>query len=164
MGVITDYFRAADTDTVVAAMRTTEGLPLIIGDRSVFDGVTAKGIDPDVVLGELIAAIRGVPWSLDRDDIDNSMIWPTTPPPGPKGGADESWTTGPWVSRLPETTRDLLADTDDTDLPTVAARWVESEELEGATAEDMLGLLQELVGLARRARDGDESLFCWICV
>lgn len=162
MGVITDYFRAADADTVVAAIRAADGLPLILGERAVFDGVAAKAIDPDVVLGALINAIES---ASEPTDVEDTWVWPTTPPPGRNGTADDdSWLTGPWVSQLPETTRDLLAGTADADLPAVVTRWVRSEELEGATADDMLSLLTELVGLARRARDNDESLFCWICL
>ncbi|MFD0559098.1 hypothetical protein FB566_5059 [Stackebrandtia endophytica] len=162
MGVITDYFRAADADTVVAAIRAADGLPLIIGEHAVFDGVAAKGIDPDVVLGALIEAIGS---TIETTDIDDTWVWPTTARPDRNSpDDDDSWQTGPWVAQLPETTRDLLATTADDDLPAVAARWVRSEELEGATADDMLNLLTELVGLARRARDSGEALFCWVYV
>lgn len=164
MGVLTDYFRAGDTAAVTAAMESTEGCPLVNGGRSGFDGVEAKGVDSTIVLGQLIAAVAQVPWTPDL--VRETMVWPTTPPPGPEGPADEDdpWATGPWVSRLDAAARDALAEANDSDLPRVAATWAQAEELAGATAEDMLPLAEGLIGLARRARDADEQLYCWVCL
>jgi hypothetical protein len=130
----------------------------------VFDGLDAKGVDPRVVLGRLIAAIDQVPWAVDL--VGETVVWPTSPAPGPGGpdDLDDPWVMGPWVTELDPGVRDALAGLDDAEVPPVAARWVQAEELRGARAEDMRPMVEELVGLARRAREADEQLYCWICV
>ncbi|MFF3918992.1 hypothetical protein ACFYZB_37185 [Streptomyces sp. NPDC001852] len=163
MGVLTDYFRAPDATTVVRALERTEGgSPVLTGFG--LDGVQAKRLDPDVVLGELVAAVCRVPWSPDL--VAEVSVWPATPEPGPDGPAseDDPWATGPWVTELDTAVRDALAGVPDADVPAAVARWVRSEELHGALAEDMQPLAEELIGLARRARAAGERLYCWICL
>ncbi|MFB7943883.1 hypothetical protein ACFC6L_03090 [Kitasatospora phosalacinea] len=164
MGVLTDYFRAADAAAVVRALQDADDRPLVGGRDPHFDGVEAKRLDPDLVLGELIAAVRQVPW--EAGFVDGSPVWPTTPQPGPDGpqGEDDPWATGPWVVELDASVRDALAGVNDADVPTVVARWVRAEELRPAGVEDMQPLAEELIRLARRARDADEQLYCWICL
>lgn len=164
MGVLTDYFRAADEAAVVRAMQAEDGGPLVNGERLVFDGVKAKSVDTTVVLGALIAAIRQMPWNVDL--VDETMVWPTTPPPGSEGPTDEDdpWASGPWVSRLDPAVRDTLADVRDAELPEAVAQWVRAEDLHGASAADLLPLARSLVALARRARDDDQQLYCWVCL
>lgn len=163
MGVLTDYFRAADVVSVVQALERTDGGPLVGGQHSTFDGVEAKGIDPGVVLGMLIAAIKQVPWSVDL--VAEATVWPTTPPPGPEGPeAEDDWATGPWVSELDAAVRDALAGVHDADVPKLVAEWIQAEELHGAHAEDIQPLAEQLIQLARRARDADEQIYCWMCL
>ncbi|MFB7471384.1 hypothetical protein [Kitasatospora sp. NPDC056184] len=165
MGVLTDYFRAADDAAVLAAIEDPESGSPVGGARPVFDGVEAKGVDPDVVLGQLIAVVRQVEWAVDL--VGGTPVWPTTPPPGREGPADEDdpWATGPWVMRLDRAARDTLADLADAEVPAVSARWAaESEELGTTDGEDLRPLVEDLAGLARRAREADEDLYCWICL
>ena len=89
----------------------------------------------------------------------------------PKGGdwaglADDSpWVTGPWVTELGEGTRHALASLDPASIPAVAAEWAAAEEFEGElappAAEQIIG---ELQGLARRAEEAGERLYCWSCL
>jgi len=56
VGVLYDYFRAADGATVAKLMEATDGGPLVQhGPEPVADAVDAKGIDPTVVLGKLVS-------------------------------------------------------------------------------------------------------------
>ncbi|MFB6889714.1 hypothetical protein ACFCX4_10420 [Kitasatospora sp. NPDC056327] len=165
MGVLTDYFRAAGDAVVVTAVEGDEGDPLVGGAHPVFDGVEAKGVDPDVVLGQLIASVRRVAWRTDL--AGTTPVWPATPPPGREGPADEDdpWATGPWVVRLGRTARDTLADLPAADLPDVCDRWAEAaDELSDEDGEELRPLVEELSALARRAREADEDLYCWICL
>ncbi|WP_406086944.1 hypothetical protein [Kitasatospora purpeofusca] len=165
MGVITDYFRAATDAAIVTALERADGTPLVGGPHPAFDGVEAKGVDPDVVLGRLIAAVRGVGWRVGL--TESSPAWPTTPPPGPDGPFDlddDPWATGPWVLRLGRSVRDTLADLPAADVPAVAARWAAgAEELPHADAEDLRPLVEALSALAHRARTADEDLYCLVC-
>lgn len=164
MGVLTDYFRAADAAVVRRVLEAADGGSPLTGPQVAFDGVEAKGLDPVVVLGQLVAAVRQVPWAVDL--VGETPVWPTTPPPGPDGPGDEDdpWMTGPWVGELDIDTRDTLAAVPDADVPAVAARWAQAEELHGASAESLCPVVGELVGLARRARAADERLYCWTCL
>ena len=166
MDVLTHYFRAADGAAVEAAMRLDTASPM--GREPGFDGVAFKELDEVVALGRLLAAITGVEWA---SHLTESV--PIYPPAGtaPKGGdwaglADDSpWVTGPWVTELGEGTRHALASLDPASIPAVAAEWAAAEEFEGeldaSAAEQIIG---ELQGLARRAEEAGERLYCWSCL
>lgn len=119
------------------------------------DGVQAKSVDPDVVLGRLVAAASGGSFV----DLDSRAVWPTTPAPTDVPEEGDPWAEGPWVSEVGASARDALAGV--SDVAAVTAVWVEAEEVYGDAA-DWEPFVAELVALARRARDAGESLFCWV--
>ncbi|GAA3478225.1 hypothetical protein [Streptomyces yanii] len=163
MGVLTDYFRAADAASVVQALEQTDGgSPLVGPECPVFDGVEAKRVDPAVILAKLIAAVQQIPWRVDL--VEETTVWPASPAPGSDNLEDEDnpWVTGPWVSELHPLARDTLAAVGDSEVPTIVARWVQAEELRGTRVEDLQPLAEELILLARRAREAGEQLYCWM--
>ncbi|GAA2748642.1 hypothetical protein [Kitasatospora cinereorecta] len=164
MGVLTDWFRAADAESVVAALIRSEGGSPLGGPGAGFAGVEAKHVDPTVLLGQLVAAVRRIPWQLDL--VATRTVWPTGPAPGPDGPAEEDdpWLTGPWVEETDGAVRDVLADVPDHEIAAVAARWARAEEWHGATGEELRPLVEDLVRLARQARAEGERLYCWICL
>jgi hypothetical protein len=148
MGVLTDYFRATDNDTVTHALDHTDGTsPLIAPLR--WDGVETKSVDPDVVLAQLVTAAHPT-----TGRHTNPLVWPTT---------DDPEHEGPWVCRLDTRTRDALAAVHDTDLHRLSTRWADIEEWHGhTTPDDLLPVVTDLVHLARRARDSGDHLYCWM--
>ncbi|GAA4905953.1 hypothetical protein LX16_3440 [Stackebrandtia albiflava] len=158
-----DYFRAPDTDTVLKRLAVDRGSPLYPsgGGPPVFPGVDAKGIDPGVVLGTLVALIRDTEWT--PATLDSRLIWPF-----PEPGTEDTWKEtlseheGPWVEELPDGIRDLFADLRAADLLGWCERWARLEDLEGSVPEELAGWLAVFVAFAEEARDHDESLFCWI--
>jgi hypothetical protein len=149
MGLLTDYFRAADQDAArVLGSREGAGPLTPLPGLPPVDGVEAKGIEPVVVLGSLISAITG-----EDHDEDPSLVWPDEEA---AGSADA------WVVELPASSRDALASLDDALAPAVAARWATAEELAGATGDDLHPFVADLVALARRAAAADEQLYCWM--
>jgi len=158
MGIINDYFRAADAEHAVLAIASS---PRSVG----FDTVEAGGIDPWVMLSQLLAFIQGMPWS--PDTVTMQPVWP---PPKTKPNSKDAydrlpesspWRTGPWLHELNMETRDALALVDDARLPVLAGRWAGIEEFGGSeNGESLLPLLQELVDLARKAHKNGEPLFC----
>ncbi|MEV5703770.1 hypothetical protein [Actinoallomurus sp. NPDC052274] len=81
MGVLYDYFRAPDGETAFRLLDEGDGTPP--GPATVhadIDALDAKGIDPDVILGQLIAFMRNVPWSVDL--VQTVGVWP---PPETEG-------------------------------------------------------------------------------
>lgn len=157
MGVLFDYFRAADAAAVVTVMEATDGGPLIRhGHEPIADAVDGKGLDPTVVVGRLVSFALDVPWSADL--VDDQLVWPA-------GVAEDPGYEGPWVVVLADRARDAIAGIADEHIPELAQRWSGIEELAGgANPEDLITPLTQLVGLARRARPGGESLYCWICL
>jgi len=142
-----EYFRAPDADSVRQAMDSADGNSPV---GRVFDGIEAKGVDPAVVLGMLSAAIRQQPWSPDL--VDDTLVWSV-----------DVEDDGPAVYQLDTATRDTLADADD--LPRVAEEWSRIEEFEGRVdPADALVFIEAMAGLARRARDAGEGLFCWLAL
>jgi hypothetical protein len=162
MGVLTDYFRAVDGAAVEQAMGLDTTSPT---DRDPgFDGVPLKGIDDVVLLGKLIAAITGVDWA---SNLTGSVpVYPSAAPPRDGEWAelaeDSPWVTGPWVTELGESTRQALASLDPSAIPAVAAGWAAAEEFDGDLDPSAAQkIVAELQGLARRAEEAGERLYCW---
>ncbi|HUR04870.1 MAG TPA: hypothetical protein VM347_20160 [Nonomuraea sp.] len=169
MGVLYDYYRAADREAAIVSPDFGRAGVRDLPDRPVFDGVDAKGIDPTVILARLIGFIRSVPWSSDLVDV--VTLYP------PREGApttDEKWDAlpedspyldGPGIEELSISVRDTLADVDDERLPELARQWTGIEKFRGRVDSDyLLSLIEALVGLARRAKKEDQLLYCWVCV
>jgi hypothetical protein len=151
MGVLYDYFRATAESALDAADRP--GGPLATdGSGAAFDGVAARGIDPVVTLGQLVAFIRGVTWTpelVDAAEVARSRV------------------SGTWIELLGEQVRDWLADADDDALPEIVVKWSQLEEFAPADDADegeLLALVADLVALARRARAAGQGLYCWCCL
>ncbi|MFF0329638.1 hypothetical protein ACFYTU_53615 [Nonomuraea angiospora] len=102
-----------------------------------FDAVEAKGIDPVVILGQLIALARETPYG--RDLVRTATVYP--PPEGAPATVEE------WEA-LPE------------DSPYKEGPMIE----EFAVFPPALRVLAELRDLARRAREEGEMLYCRFCV
>jgi hypothetical protein len=164
MGVLFDYFRASDSDAVMQACAVTGGKsPLLEGQ---FPGLELKGIDGSVILGQLVAFIRGVEW--DTDLVGSTTVYPSaeTMPPDNAAWAtldeDSPWATGPWVIELAVDIRDTLAAVPAEDIPALGVRWSQIDEF-GNSIEGgyCAGLVQEIVAFARDAVSHDEMLYVW---
>ena len=169
MGVLFDYFAAASDEAAASAISLPGGpgvppsppqrrgwlrgrqasAPAVLS----FDTVSAKGIDPLVQLGTLEAMLSG----RDYEQIVAS----------PRAGHMLANQDGGerLVVTLTDELQAALADAHDDHLTAVAVPWSQTEEFFGQGDPQMLaGLLHELAELARRARDKDEHLYCWVCV
>jgi hypothetical protein len=143
MGFFCDYFRAPDTAAALKAAALTA-----VG-TSPADGLELKNLDPSVVFGQLVAFARGVGWTPDIPDLD----WVSDPSDGTPGT----------TMRIDDVSRDALADLDARRVDEVAAQWAGIEELDGDLGpEELAPLVAEFAGLARRARDAGEHLYCWV--
>lgn len=155
MGVLTDYFRAADRDAARDLLGERELGPLApVPGLPAVDGVEATGVDPDVVLGALVAAIPGAGAAAGAG---TPLVWPDE-------DDHEALAEGPWVVEVDDAVRDVLARVDETSAEAVALRWAAADELDGTLADDLRPLVLDLAGLARRAADAGERLYCWTCL
>ncbi|HYN94673.1 MAG TPA: hypothetical protein VES42_12565, partial [Pilimelia sp.] len=115
----------------------------------------ARGIDPVVTLGQLVAFVRGVPWTPELVDAH---------------GLSRSSVSEAWVERLGPHVRDWLAEAPDDALPEIVVKWSESEDFVAVDAGQdgdgtlLLALVSDLVALARRARAAGDQLYCWCCL
>ncbi|MEV0403390.1 hypothetical protein [Actinoallomurus sp. NPDC050550] len=173
MGVLFDYFRAPDTEAALRLLDQGDDVPrgpaTIGAGVDALDALDAKGIDPYVILGQLVGLILAVPWSIDL--VETVGVWP---PEETKPRSREEierlpeespWNTGPWLEELGDRIRDALADVDDSTLPSVADEWARIEEFGGhMDAAHALDIIEGFVALARRARQADDQLYCWICL
>jgi hypothetical protein len=166
VGVLYDYFRAPDAKTAERAMDSVGG-PCFA--EPPFDVVETKSVDPVVVLGQLVAFIRKVPW--EPNIVNMTTVWPP-PESAPKTQAaydklpeDSQWKAGPWLEELDLQVRDTLASVDDKRLPTLAAQWSAIEEFGGnSDIEVSRRLILDLNRLARDAREHGDLLYCWMCL
>lgn len=157
-----DYYRAANRDDA-RALALLPGGPFS-GREAGADVLALKNLDPCVVMGQLLAFILDVKWSPRL--YESQYIVPTCPQPqGPDIPEDSPWFEGPWVEDLGVFFRDAFADVDDARLPEICERWLAIEELRGSyPAESAREAAEEFVALARRAREADQSLYCWMCL
>lgn len=158
MGVLYDYFRAADPVAVAALMDLHEATSPANLDGWPTPVVELKAVDPTVVLGQLIGFITGAEHSGRL--AGERLVWPA-------GGEQDVDHEGPWVTVLADAARDALAGLDAARLPELAARWARIEEFGGYREGDeefAAATIAELSGLCRAARDAGEHLFCWICL
>lgn len=165
MGVLYDYFRAADTAHALRAMDKPGGpMGKKTPDQPAFDGIDTKNLDPYVVFGQLIAIIDGREW--DPGTVTSLSIWPGPQPTREEWNAlpeDSPWHTGPWLEQLGDGVRDSLAALDDSRLPQVVAAWIASGEIESDPAH-LQAFVKRFVALAQRAQAADEHLYCWSCL
>nr|MDT0663362.1 hypothetical protein [Micromonospora sp. DSM 115978] len=154
MGVLYDYFRASSDGAAIALMDELVGGPSAFADNGGdVDVVDLKGLDFTVVLGQLVALARGVPWHAGL--VGNNMIW---------SGDDGE---GPWLLSIDDATRDTLAGIDDSRLPELSAKWGQIEELAryGPLPEsEVRPIIEQIAGLAQRARQAGDHLYCWCCL
>jgi hypothetical protein len=158
MGVLFDYFRAPDAASVAKLMQVTDGgSPIHHGQEPAADSVDAKGIEPNVTLGQLVQRILGV--DDGADVIGGELVWPA----GAESAEDYQ---GPWVVVLDDQARDALASVEVARVPELATWWSGIEEIYGGddAIESLMGMLTELSGLARRAQAAGDRLYCWICL
>lgn len=152
MSVLYDYFRAVD-DTLAGSAVNRPGGPLATDSSgTAFDGVAARGIDPVVTLGQLVAFIGGVSWTPDlvgSEEIARSTI------------------SEAWVERLAPSVLDRLAGAADDALPEIVVKWSQSEDfvpVDDPDESQLLALVTDLVTLARRARAAGDQVYCWCCL
>jgi len=139
MGNLYDYFRAPGPEEAATVVK---GGP---ADR--FD--TVEGLEPQVVLGQLIGFVRGVEWSVGL--VGSDLL------------TEDDSEYDAWVVRLADDIRDTLADIPADDQPVLAQRWEGIEELSMYTAPlNLLPELRKLVALAGRARDAGQHLYVWM--
>ncbi|MEU7476306.1 hypothetical protein AB0A63_10000 [Lentzea sp. NPDC042327] len=139
MGVLNDYFRAPGAEQ---AALVVDGGPLNHLD-------TVAGLEPDVVLGQLIGFVRDVEW---HPGLSATTLV-----------SDEDSEFEAWVCEFADDVRDTLADIPAADVPALARRWAGIEELATHTGEplDLAPHLHELIALAARSRATGEHLYVW---
>ncbi len=162
MGVLYDYYRATSRQAAVVKPEKSRVV------NPAWDVVDAKGIDPVVILGQLIAFIRDVPYDMD-------LVRPigVYPPPESAPRTEEEWEAlpedslyldGPDIDELPAHVRDSLASVPDDRLDELVEQWGRIEEFSTHPADDgyLLEVLTGLRALAQRAQKEDELIYCWI--
>jgi hypothetical protein len=165
MGVLYDYFHATDHTTAVRQAIGPDddrpggtSLPETGADR--FD---TKGLDPNVVLAQLVTYAEGVN-STDQQDRPE-LVWPDLPyPKGEPTDPDSPWNTGIILQQLPDRWRDILADLPEEAVPMVAAQWYEIEEVDFADYLAVKDSVDMFTALARRARMAGAHIYCRCCV
>lgn len=167
MGNAYEYYRAADRQAAVIMPEQPRAVDDPPPGRPVFDAVETKWISPWEALAQLVALVRDVP---PTGDLVRTVV--LYPPPQGAPQTDEEWGAlaedspyfiGPGIEELPVDVRDTLADVPDERLVELGERWAESDEdsMFGAEPAHLAELIAELRGLARRARDEGQLIYCW---
>lgn len=165
MGILHDYFRAQDTsaaiDWSVAPDRDGDRHSGTDLDDHGVDWFDAKGLDPNVVLGQLIAFAKGIPF--DAHAPAPALVWPDEglwPQGEARPGQESPWETGVFLQRLPDEWTATLAEIRDEHLPLLALQWFDTPEANFAAFIDVQETIVEFRALARRARDHGHGVYC----
>lgn len=138
MGIITDVFVATHA----------EALSLNIEDEpsDFFPTLYSNGGAGVVELGRLESLLTGC--DVQEAIVAHQLV---------KQLSDE----GPWITQVTLSLRQALADLSDDEIAPVGQKWARSEEFElsGWEETDVLGVLRELVTLARHATEENKFLF-----
>ncbi|OIK06092.1 hypothetical protein [Streptomyces monashensis] len=169
MGVLCDYFAAADRPTAVdwaigpGGDWQAEGRSL---DEAGADWIDMKNIDPHVALGQLVAFAEGRPYDVraagPRLLWPDARVWPPERPAAP--GAESPWESGLQLTELPDSWRDRLAAVEEEHVPMLALQWYDVEEVDFTDFPDCEDRVRAFAGLARRARDTGAHLYCRCCL
>ncbi|KUN04819.1 hypothetical protein AQI95_18190 [Streptomyces yokosukanensis] len=168
MGVLYDYFHAADRTTAVDWAIGPGGDWL--AERPSLDEVGAdwvdmKGLDPHVVLGQLVAFTEGRPYDVRAAGPElvwpDLQAWPYERRAAP--GEESPWDSGLHLVELPDAWRDRLAAIEGEHVPMLALQWYDIEEVDFADFHACEDHVRAFAGLARRARAAGTRLYCFCC-
>jgi hypothetical protein len=139
MGIINDIFIASETDLIK--------LTVFDSPLDFFPGIDASGINK-----VKIAMLSNIVGNVKFDEALNEQ-------PLIKTISEQ----GPWISRIPDRLRDMLASLANQDLQKVAVKWGKTKEFaaDGWKHKDIAMLLEKLAHLARQAQPDGKSLFLW---
>lgn len=142
MGVLCDYFAAANDDEAAAVIDRTGG------PAGAVDG---RGVDPVVQMGTLEELLTGQPYE-EILDGDGDVV-------ADRDGGERI------VARLSTGVAEALAGASDERLAEVAVPWSQTEEFWGEGDPDALAaFLRDLAALARDARGRGQRLYCLVTV
>ncbi|HXH78192.1 hypothetical protein [Nocardioides sp.] len=157
MEIHCDYFRATGDETA-RETHARPGGPLHpdSGAGVAFDGVATQAIFDSLHLEQFVTLARGV--SFDRRPKSHGLWPPSNTPPS----VDETslWQTDPSVERLDTQIRDGLADINPARAPELADVWIVVADI-GLAVPRVIDAVVDLTALARRAREGQEQVYCW---
>ncbi|GAA2025958.1 hypothetical protein GCM10009839_25330 [Catenulispora yoronensis] len=167
MGILHDYFRAPDLSAAIewsvgpdGDWRRHSGTGLEDNGADWFD---AKGLDPDVVLGQLVAFAVGAPLDVQASASAPVLVWPDAqawPPDEDRPGQESPWETGLLLQRLPDKWVTDLAEIDDEHMPMIALQWMDIPEAPFSGFTVAQETVDRFRALARRTRDHGHGLYC----
>jgi hypothetical protein len=163
MGLLTDYFAATPEQAAAVDIQTgptgpadesaRQDRPSVDGStrapRRVEDVLAVKGFEPTVTM----ATLEGILTGAEFMEIIESDAEPVIADGGPDG---------PWLVMIRAQLQAALVSTPPGGWRAVAERWAATEKMVGTPASVAVAFLEELAGLARRASDRDQRLYCWM--
>jgi hypothetical protein len=145
MGVLTDF--------VVASPKDAKRVGKSSCPSKDFKGLDAKGIDT-VKLGTLYAILTGA--EFDPSFMSEDAL---------RFAASEE---GPWVFEVPSDLVKLLAELNDKELKSVAAKWAKTEEFspkhDNWPAAAVKQMLTDFVALSKQAVAERRAVLMWMCL
>ncbi|MFF2023545.1 hypothetical protein ACFVW2_17375 [Streptomyces sp. NPDC058171] len=143
------YFSAPDDGSALGVLDAFGG-----PDRTTFDVVSLKGIDPVVVIAQLEAVLTACTYGEARGRPRSGQLLSSPE-------AEDAF-----VISVSDTLQEALASAAPSSLSEAAGPWCASDELQelGTTPEEAIEVLESLAGLAGRARAAGSRLYCWWAV
>jgi hypothetical protein len=142
MGLLSDFF--------IATKAEVDSLDIRVSPAASLPAVQARSVEA-VKLTQLQCIIDGSVFSDHLEDLGAMMV--------KSEGAD-----GPWVFLVPGLIGRTLAESDEHKVRDLAIAWASTDEwnLDGGKPEEIIPLLNNLGGLARRANAENRELYVWL--
>ena len=141
MGIIADFFIATPADALAyEASLSNRAASIEKYQPAEYRNLT--GLE----FGILWAMLEEEQWSIDKHSLVQVHF------------GDDGET---WLMLFPEPLVSVLAAIDDSQLPDIAKRWSEIEELSFWTPKDTLDVLKDVRGLALRSQETGTGLYLW---
>lgn len=163
MSVIYIYFTTHSPDQ--AFQIATEKKPLIYKNETI-DRSIQTGIEPVVILGQLIAKIKGT--EFEKVEVEAKNIYPSGTKPSVEDWiegrvpGDSAWHEGTFCTQLTNDMRDALAEVSECSVERLALQWSVIEEWYGAVDIGALEKsIRDLSALSKRAQDAHNNLYVY---
>lgn len=151
MGILTDYFVAADDAHAASAVHGPAGLAVGAPTSSAwpFVGERLAGVEPFVMLGALASVLIRRPYGeVTRHPRHGTVV---------ASAGDE----GPWVVTVSDELVEALASARRSALDRVAAEWAQTAVILDQEPAVLVDGLSRLAGLCARADESGQAVYCW---
>ena len=151
MGILADFFVSTTEDALLYEKLLGDEKPLPENRYARIESGRFTGLD----LGVLWAILEGVPWDVERHQLDSQL-----PDHFADHIDDEDFEVSSWTEKFPTAFVRQLSLISDSSIGDLASRWGQCEEL-NCEGSELTETITDLRSLAHTAIESERDLFLW---